>query len=99
VRRSRTERNALLGGAAVQPERLALTAHQLDALVGSHPTEGARRTTEQAKTRVTRQISRFVEVQETLVEQLVDVRRGDVQLSHARPSGGHDVVSVVLVGR
>ena len=62
------ERDALLGAAAVQPERVAVTAHEPDALVGGHAAERAAPLGEQHEPGVARQVARLVEVDRLLAK-------------------------------
>ena len=90
----------LLGGAAVDAERLAVAAHQVDLLVG---TDAAQRRTpvgEQDQAVVARQVARLGEVDDAVVVELVEVGGGHLELGHPGVAGVGvaDRLGAVLLG-
>ena len=88
----------MFGGPSPEAEHLAITADQLDLLVGVHPTEGVRASAQQPNTGVAGQVSRVDQVDLALGEERVDLFGRDVELRHAGPAGRDHVLGVVLVG-
>ena len=92
------ESDSLFGGAAAQPEDLAVTADQLHPLVGVDPAQCVRVRAEQPNSRVARQISRRLQIYLAFGEQRVDLLACDVELRHPGPARRDDVLGVILVG-
>ena len=93
------ERDALLGGAAVQPERLAVAAHQPDLLVRGDPAERGRPPAEQPQPGVAGQLARRPRRRRRRRRTASAISCGvDVELGHAGPARARDVLAVVLVG-
>ena len=92
------QRHPLFGGAAAQPEHLAIAADQLHSLLGVDPAQRVRVAAEQPDAGVARQITGGLEVDLAVSEQRVDLLGRHLDLVHPRPAGGDDVLGVVLVG-
>ena len=92
------QRHALFGRPSPEAEHFAVTTDQLHPLLGVHPAErielppSSRIPVWHGRSRAS------LEVDLTLGEQRVDLLGGDVELGHARPAGGDDVLGVVFVG-
>ena len=82
----------------MQAERLPVAAHDPHPFVGRDPTERGRATAGEAQPGVAGQLARRVHVDHAVLEERVDVGRGDGHVRHAGPAGRHHVERVVLVG-
>ena len=92
------ERDPLLGRAAVDAEGVAVAAHQLDVLVGRHPTEPAALVGDEHQAGVARQVARLGEVELAGLVERVEVGAVDVDLAHPGPAGLERELGPVLLG-
>ena len=92
------QRDPLFGGAAAQPEHLAVAADQLHPLLGVDPAQRVRVAAEQPNAGVAREVTGRLEVDLAVGEQRVDLLGGDLDLVHPGPAGRDDVLGVILVG-
>ncbi len=88
----------MFGGPSPEAEHFAITAHQLDPLLGVDPPQRVRTSTEEPNSGVARHIPCLFEVDLTVGEHRVDDVGGDVELGHPGPARCHDVLRVILVG-
>ena len=92
------ERDPLFGGAAAQPEHLAIAADQLHPLLGVDPAQCVRAAAQQPNAGVAREVTCGLQVDLTVGEQRVDLVGRHLDLVHPRPARRDDVLGVVLVG-
>ena len=94
------ERDPLLGGAAVDAERLAVAAHEVDLLVGADPAQRRTALGEQHQAGVAGQVAGRLEVGPAVVVQLVEVGGRHLELGHPGVAGVGvaDALAVVLLG-
>jgi hypothetical protein len=87
----------LLRRAAVDAERLPVTAHQVHALVGPDPAQRAAPPGDQHQAGVAGQPPRLVEVEDSVVVQLVELAGPDLDLGHPGPAGLRGQLGEVLL--
>ena len=92
------ERDPLLGGAAAQPENLAIAADQLHPLFGVDSAQCVRIAAEQPNAGVARKVTCGLQVDLTVCEESVDLIGRHLELVHPRPTRRDHVLGVVLVG-
>ena len=81
------EGDPLLGGAAVDAERLAVAAHQVHLLVGADPAQRRAPVGEQHQALVAGQLAGVLELEHAVVVQLVEVGGADLDLGHPGVAG------------
>src|SRR6516165_7352775 len=92
------QRDALLGAAAPQPERLPVTAHQLHGLVRLDPAQRTAVGRAQHEPGVAGQLAGGFAIQGARFVQLLDVTAGHLQLGHPGPARVHRQFGAVLLG-